>query len=202
MSEGRKCEMKDKKNFEIIDLSPYFNNDGISYDTNRSDGDFDGHGMTFPAEELPESDAIITLYGIDFLFPDKSDGAKNNLTLEGQTIAVLMNKYSDIYILGASEWGSFEEEVTLQYADGDCEKALLGLTNCNIHFGMLRFGEKEAIKCTGSHFLHADMHSSRGNTNCGIWLQVLRANPRKELKAIQLGDNPSMHIFAMTLRLA
>lgn len=201
-AEGKKREMKDKENFEIIDLSPYFNNDGISYDTNRSDGDFDGHGMTFPAEELPESDAIITLYGIDFLFPDKSDGAKNNLTLEGQTIAVLMNKYSDIYILGASEWGSFEEEVTLQYADGDCEKALLGLTNCNIHFGMLRFGEKEAIKCTGSHFPHADMHSSRGNMNCGIWLQVLRANPRKELKAIQLGDNPSMHIFALTLRLA
>jgi hypothetical protein len=192
----------DKKPFEIIDLSSYFNNDGISYNTNRLDGDFDGHGMTFLAEELPESNYILTLHGIDFLFPDKSDGAKNNLILEEQTIPVPVNTYSGIYILGASECGSFEEEVILQYADGDHETVLLSLSNCHMQFGMLRFGEKEAIKCSGYRCLHVDLHSSRGNRNCGIWLQVLRANPRNDLKAIQLGDNVCMHIFALTLRLA
>lgn len=192
----------DKKPFEIIDLSPFFRNDGISYDTNRSDGDFDGHGLTFPAEELPESNTVITLHGTDFLFPDKSDGAKNNVILEGQTIPVPVNRYSNIYILGASEQGSFEEKIIFQYTAGNFEKVQLGLTDCRNHFGMLQFGEKEAIKCSSYHYPNADLHSSRGNRNCGIWLQVIRVNSWKELKGIQLGDNPSMHIFAMTVRLA
>lgn len=192
----------DKKPFEIIDLSSYFNNDGISYNTNRTDGDLDGHGVTYPAEELPESNSILTLHGIDLLFPDKSDGAKNNLTLEEQTIPVLVNKYSDIYILGASEWGSFEEEIILQYADGAWEKVLLGLTNRCPASGRLLFGEKEAIICTGRHTPDTYEQNSKASPKFGIWLQVLRANPRNELKAIKFGDNLCMHIFAMTLRLA
>ena len=191
-----------RREFEVLDLSPYFNNDGISWDTDRSDGDFDGHGMTFPAEELPESNCIVTLCGVDILFPDKGDGVKNNMVLEGQTVPVPVGRYSEIYILGASDWGSFEEEVALRYSDGRYERVLLGLTNCNIPLGRLRFGEKEAIRCTGCHFPDADLHSPRGNTSCGIWLQTLKADPERELEAIQFGDNPSMHIFAITLRSA
>ena len=192
----------DKKPFEIIDLSSYFNNDGISYDANRSDGDFNGQGFTFPAEELPESNAILTVHGITFLFPDKSDGANNNLILEGQSIPVPVNTYSGIYILGVSECGNLEEEVILQFAGGDCENVALGLTASMPSGGMLCFGEKEAIRCTGYHTPEVDAHSSRGNIDSGIWLQVIGVDPGKELKAIQLGDNPSMHLFAMTLRLA
>ena len=34
---------------QILDLTPYFNNDGISFDDNRGDGDFAGHRP----DELP-----------------------------------------------------------------------------------------------------------------------------------------------------
>jgi len=191
-----------RREFKVLDLSPYFNNDGISWDTDRSDGDFGyEHGMTFPAEELPESNSIVTLCGVDFLFPDKSDGAKNNMVLEGQTVPVPVGRYSEVYILGASDWGSFEEKVVLLYSDGGREEVTLGLTECFAH-GRLRFGEKEAIVCTGYHFPDADVHSPRGNTSCGIWLQTLKVDPERELEAIQFGDNPSMHIFAITLRSA
>lgn len=149
--------------FEIIDLSPYFNNDGISWDSNPSDGDFDGDGLTFPAEELPESNAMVRVHGIDFLFPDKSDGADNNLVLEGQCIAVSPDRYADLNILGASDpnWGGvgFQEEIILQYADGHRETVLLGLSSWFTHFGLL-FGEREGILCTGYHGPTFSTHSS------------------------------------------
>ena len=197
--------MKDTRIFEIMDLSSYFNNDGISWDNNPSDGDFDGSGLTFPAEELPESNAIVTLHDIDFLFPDKSDGAKNNLTLDGQCIAVPPNHYADINILGAadSNWGGlgFQEKVILEYADEHRETVLLGLTSWFKHSGLL-FGEREVILCTGYHGHTFSVHSSRENIDCGIWLQTISGNPQRMLKTIQLADSPLMHIFAITLRLA
>lgn len=47
-----------KRNFLHLNLDPYFNNDGISYNSNPSDGDFDCYGQTYPAEELPKSNSI------------------------------------------------------------------------------------------------------------------------------------------------
>ena len=62
-----------------------FNLDGISGETNRADGDFDGQGRTFPAEQLPKG---LQVAGVDFRFGDTEDGRLNVVAAKGQRIAL------------------------------------------------------------------------------------------------------------------
>ena len=184
---------------EMIDLFSYFNNDGISYDTDRSNGDFDGNGKTFPAEDLPDSRSVVSYYGVDFLFPDKSDGKMNNITLEHQSIHVPPGNYQKIYVLGVSEGGSFEESVMLRYADHGSERAALGLSSWHRGYKLI-YGESIAIRSFGLHAHGKEFLTDELGVIYGIWFQSLRVDPQRKLVEIGLPDNPCMHIFAMTLR--
>ena len=79
--------------FHPVNLSEYFNNDGISYDDLKCDG----------AEELPDSNSLINIDGIPFYFPDKKPGAKNNLTLREQVFIFPAYHYKSLFLIGASK---------------------------------------------------------------------------------------------------
>lgn len=76
-----------------------YNVDVISYDKNKSDGDFDGEGRTYPAEMLPDT---ITNEDIKFVLGPKSDVEKNAVACSGQTIKLPEGKYNRLYVLAAS----------------------------------------------------------------------------------------------------
>jgi hypothetical protein len=65
-----------------VDLSAQFDNDGVSTHENMTDGDFDGSGYTYPAEEMPPAGPLAH-QGLNFVFPGYADGAKNNVTAHG-----------------------------------------------------------------------------------------------------------------------
>jgi alpha-mannosidase len=79
-----------------------FNLDGISAEANRADGDFDGQGRTFPAEQLPKD---LQLAGVDFRFGDTKDGALNVVAAKGQRIALPPGTWNRLYILAAAVEG-------------------------------------------------------------------------------------------------
>ncbi|MCB2211614.1 chitobiase/beta-hexosaminidase C-terminal domain-containing protein [bacterium] len=68
-----------------IPLPLPYNHDGVSFDSNRTDGDLDGRGYTIPGELWPES---ITREGIQFLTGPPDDGQMNLVRCEGQTIFI------------------------------------------------------------------------------------------------------------------
>jgi hypothetical protein len=74
--------------FVVVDLSAYWNNDGISYAHNRADGWFNVWGNTFPAEALPASGSLLRVAGVPFRFPCKEDGQRNNVCCCKQVVAV------------------------------------------------------------------------------------------------------------------
>jgi alpha-L-fucosidase len=80
-----------------IPLSSYFDNDGIAGASAR-DGDFDGSGYTFPAEELPAGGRV-TVSGVPYEFPDSAAGSANNVIARGQTVAVPRGRYAAAYLL-------------------------------------------------------------------------------------------------------
>jgi hypothetical protein len=91
-----------------VNLSPLFDMDGISLDTNRADGDLDGKGHSLPGEELPPylwrppvgtqklespiypcslwTRPVADGDRVPFWYPEKRDGAKNMLTCAGQRL--------------------------------------------------------------------------------------------------------------------
>lgn len=140
------------RTFVNVDLRPYFNNDGMSFDAAKNDGDFDGNGGTFPAEELPPSNALIHLDGVPFYFPSKEDGARNNMALSGQSIAFPPVRIKAVHVLGAVEGQAgevYEEEVTLSLEDGTLHPFYIGMSNWLLP---PRYNERVAFQCSHLHF--------------------------------------------------
>ena len=185
--------------YVMLDIVPFFNNDGISSDADRTDGDFTGAGNTYPEEDLPPSNSIVECEGVVFRFPDKEDGLNNNVSLEGQRIPVPQDRYDTLYFLGASSGYSLEDTVRFTFIDGTWEDVFLGLSSWRLCNG-LKYGERVAIKCTGYHFPSQHVYTNRIDVDYGIWMQQIPINDRRILKNITFPDNSDMHIFSMTLR--
>lgn len=211
---GRPLVVKADLSFHILDLSPYFNNRGIAADRPKGpDADLDGCGAAYRVDSLPEPNSVIPLNGVRFLFPGIGHPSGDNLVPMGQCLSVPANRYIELHVLGASEWGSFEEEILLRYEDGSGESALLGLTDSLSETGPL-FGEKTGIRCKVGipdefipllFYLGLDQtseHTKELELDGTLWHQVVALDPHKILTSIRLPDNPSMHLFALTLQLA
>ena len=78
--------------------------DGISSKAKRGDGDFDGKGLTFAAEEIP---ATLQKDGIGYKMGPTTDGAKNVMTARGQTIS-LPKGYTRVHVLAAASQGDVQ----------------------------------------------------------------------------------------------
>ncbi|MCP3660221.1 MAG: DegT/DnrJ/EryC1/StrS family aminotransferase [Bacteroidetes bacterium] len=118
--------------FYPINLSEYFNNDGISYDNLKCDGSFDGHGATYPAEEFPESNSVIKIDKIPFFSPHKEAGFKNNLVLQEQIFVLPKSYYKALYVIGATEGekgNSWNEKLYIKFYDNSTKVVHLGLSN-------------------------------------------------------------------------
>jgi hypothetical protein len=187
--------------YRILNLTPFFNNDGISSDADRRDGNFNGAGATYPEEDLPVSRSLLECEGVVFRFPDKGNGLDNNIALEGQRIPVPQDVYDCLYLLGASDGANLEDAVRFIFADGGQEEAFLGLSGWGKRHS-LRYGERVAVQCSGYHFPSRHVYTDRVGVDYGIWMQRTPIRAVRPTVAIALPDNPGMHIFAMTLHRA
>ena len=187
-----------------LPLDAHFNNDGISYHTDCTDGDFDGLGNTYPAEELPPSGKFTELGDASLLFPDKSDGALNNIVLEGQQIEIPASYFNSLIVIGASDsgryaGGGYTEPVHLLYQDGEEEKEL-SLKDW-LCIPEQRPGGQEALRCRCMHTPQGrSARSERGYpTHPTLWLEQIELDETRRIEQIRFADNPCMHVFALTL---
>ena len=85
-----------------------FNLDGVSSDSGRDDGDFDGKAHTIPAELLP---ATLTVDGVRFVFGSGAAGMKNVLVPAGQTLTLPQGSFDRLYLLAAAVGGDVETTI-------------------------------------------------------------------------------------------
>ena len=81
----------------MLDLP--FNLDGVSPNSDRSDGDFDGRGQTLAAEQLP---AQIMLDGIPFKFGPGARTQANVLVPKGEQLRLPQGTYARMYVIAAA----------------------------------------------------------------------------------------------------
>jgi alpha-mannosidase len=86
-----------------VNLSSYYNEDGFSYDTNRTNGAYDPAGSTttscYSADLLNSNPAYD---GVSYTLGPKTDGALNEIKGTGQTITLTQGQYSSIRFLGSA----------------------------------------------------------------------------------------------------
>ncbi len=190
---GRKIVRSALQSFVTLDLCHHFNNDGISYASNRCDGSFNVWGNTFPAEALPLSLSIVDIAGVPFLFPPKEDGLLNNMSCFNQEILVEPARYDWLYLLAASERRS-EDLICLHYEQKRLEYARLRVSDFWPETPP-RFGEVEAFRCPSLHY----PHHTQSNMKPVIWRQQIGLADADKLVQMTLPDNIAIHIFALTL---
>jgi alpha-mannosidase len=94
-----------------VPLELPFNMDGISTDTNRADGDFDGQGQTLAGELLP---GRLSLDGVPFKFGSGRAGALNMLTPAGQRLQLPEGIYNRVYVIAAAVGADINTEINGQ----------------------------------------------------------------------------------------
>ncbi|HEY3380678.1 MAG TPA: glycoside hydrolase family 38 C-terminal domain-containing protein [Vicinamibacterales bacterium] len=92
-----------------------FNVDGISTEAKRADGDFDGHGRTYPAEQMPE---LLQLNGVTFKLGPTAPGAPNTVATKGQKISLPAGSYNRLYLVASAVDGDAKGTVTIERKGG------------------------------------------------------------------------------------
>jgi len=188
----------DTGGFQTVNLTTWFNNDGISTGNHLGDGNFT-EGILYPAEGLPKSGQIFHVQGIAFRFPPKEEGMLNNLHCRGQ---VIDRPAAALYFLGSSDARLFDRQagqdstattVSVHYVDGEREDYSLHLTNW--WSAQPSFGNRLAVRTEGFHV--QNRISQRG----GVSLFAAAVYPRRSvpIDSLRLGDDETVHIFALTL---
>jgi hypothetical protein len=175
-----------------LDLTAYFNNDGVSSSANRADGNFDGAGRSYPAEELPAA-GTVTYEQVRFIFPGTGDGLKNNVVAKRQAITVPAGRYAKLRVLGASSNGRAEVRGTATYADGSTGTVEILLSYWT---GVPFYNESEAVRTSRRH---GPPPGNGDAVSAVIFHQTTALDPTRELRSITLPDSSKTHIFALTL---
>lgn len=196
-------------------LSLPYDLDVVSRDSLKTDGDFSGTGINFPAELFPEK---LTVDGIPYSLGKKTPGAKNALACNGNKITLPGNgKYSYMYVLAASSSKSnkvkflidnqpFELEVPYfsgwiaqwdsRLVDGkytpvspDKSKMPVTLTPGYIH--------RTPVAWVSTH-----LHDAKSGSNLPYvfgYMFRLQIELPFDAKVLTLPKNPDVKIFAITL---
>ncbi|NED85227.1 hypothetical protein G3I76_34725, partial [Streptomyces sp. SID11233] len=88
-----------------VDLKAAYNNDGVATLDAPGQGDFDGTGLSWAADQLP-APGPVTLGGVTYQAPPTGGSSKNFVKSTGQAIALPTGTYRSLHLVGASDNGS------------------------------------------------------------------------------------------------
>ncbi|MFL0268617.1 glycoside hydrolase family 38 C-terminal domain-containing protein [Candidatus Clostridium radicumherbarum] len=187
---------KDQKpQTQPVDLATYYNLDGMSFDSNRKDGNLNGNGETYSADLMPDK---VTSEDVTFNVGPKADGNKNIVQATGQTIETAnAGKHQYLFMLGNSTAGVGIGEFKVNYTDGTSSTRTFSFAGWQDTVG---YAQKTYIKDTiGLNLSHT--HTPNGNTfdidnNLYVYKMVLDSS--KTIKNITLPDSKAIKIAAMS----
>ncbi|MBE3576406.1 MAG: hypothetical protein IMX00_01715 [Limnochordales bacterium] len=176
-----------------VDLRAHFNQDGVSTLANPADGNFDGVGWNLAAELMPPAGQVVKLAGVEWLMPEYADGLLNNIQARGQRLPLPKGMYSGLYILATATGGGQTGKLTVNYADGSTQTVDIRVSDwC----GEPSFGEEVAWEM--AHRYDRNGPTGPATRLFRVWWKL---DASREIESVVLPNNPSIHIFALTLGL-
>jgi len=191
----------------FADLSKLYDVIACSPDTDRSAGNFDGKGASFPEEfMLPDEDMtnqpqhlFPSGYQIDrasapdgrisFFYPEKAKGMKNAVACNGQRVDIEPMNYAAVHILCASTNGVATGQVALNY-DGSIQMAALTANDWSTPANGAKIG-----------YMANHRHTPAGDdadTRCYLYHYTIKLDSSKKLSSITLPKNPDIKAVAIT----
>jgi alpha-mannosidase len=180
-----------------------FDLDGVSADADRGDGDFDGHGRTYPAELWPSE---LEFGGVRFRLGPTAPGERNVLCCRGQRLALAPAPGERLYLLAAGlealrarlVLGGVAHELAVspwRGFIGQWHRPRWSWGRLGVAGSLPPFLRRDPVAWVGSH-----THSRRGDEPyvfCYLYLYRLPAPPGAG--ELVLPDEPRLRLFAATL---
>jgi hypothetical protein len=112
------------------DAADYYNNAGISADSNQACADYDGDGFSYSADALATAGlapgATVTSDGLTYTWPNAQPCQMDNILAGGQTMLVHgASGATKLGLLGSSTNGSSQGTITVHYTDATSTTATL-----------------------------------------------------------------------------
>ncbi len=181
-------------NYVHIDLRDYFN--GVAFHSSISKdclADFTGLGVYMLSENVP-SGQVISVESMSFQFPYISDNTYDNILCKGQTIKVPVGSYKYITFLAAAEWGSYIENIKLNFSNSETSDTQINVSD----FFMDPFFD-ECVAWSGKVKIVEKNRDRAFDTNINFFAVSHSINKQNTLESIILPYCPNIHIFAITL---
>jgi alpha-mannosidase len=179
-----------------------FNQDAISSDNNRADGNM-ANGLTLPAELVPTE---ITSEDINFKMGSTTDGAKNVVAAKGQKITLPAGEYNKLYILAAA---TKDTQGELKVGKQTTQLEVQNWTGfVGQHYGRKLTEDKLKVTEITNAFSKRDniawyashCHSAKANEAYQYsYLYKYEINLPKGAKSVTLPQNENIKIFAITV---
>jgi hypothetical protein len=188
-------------------LLPFFNDIGISDDSNPSAADFGGDAFSYSAQQLAQDGytpgATVTVNGISYTWPNVPAATLDNIEAHGQTIKTPNAKAgaTQLTFLGSSTNGPSEGTITITYTDGTSTTAQLGFTDWTLNggSGSRMYGNVVADKMPYRN----SSGGTRNQTVTYIFATApLHLDPMKRVASITFPSSVnqgSLHIFALAI---
>ncbi|MDY0393497.1 GH92 family glycosyl hydrolase [Virgibacillus halophilus] len=185
-------------------LLPFFNNSGISKDTNPN-ANFDLVGYSYSNQALKEAEIIpggtVSHGGVDFKWPNVQPNTPDNVLASGQTIA-LMGNGPILSFLGAASHGPSKGTGTIQYIDGTVQKFQLGFSDWTLN-GDAKNPEKDNEIVASMPYRNSQ--SGQNNTKNYLFYTSVPLEADKMVESITLPDADTIdqgeiHIFSMSVK--
>ncbi|MBU1471096.1 MAG: chitobiase/beta-hexosaminidase C-terminal domain-containing protein [candidate division Zixibacteria bacterium] len=182
-----------------------FNEDGISSDRNRLDGDFDGQGNTLSGDLLPDH---CTFQNIEFNPGSTDDGHNNMVACKGQTIQLPQEPFNRLYILAASTNGPSSETFTVDNRTFEVDipdyAEPMGQWNNRVNGRLLMEEAHEIAPAFISHvpvaWYGCHRHTTDGDNEAYrfTYLHAYRMGFPNGARTLILPDNPRVKVLAIT----
>lgn len=185
-----------------LDLRAHFDCRGITSAGELGEGGLNLWGNSLPAEELAPRGSGTRVGRVDFDFPAAAADGTDHVRCSGQRIDVPVGRYDWIHVLAAAERRT-EDRVALYFRriepprDGPSVALELATLRVSDFWPETPpwFGEPDGI---AFHAMHYPRHIETKMAP-SIWRTRVPVAREEPLEALQLPDNPAIHVFAMTL---
>jgi hypothetical protein len=116
------------------DLSPYYDNAGVSDDSSPGSGNIDGLSNSYSAQALSSAGitpgGAITSGGLSYTWPNVAAGKPDNVVAAGQTVQLApASGATTLGILGAATYGPSQGTATITYTDGSTQDFTLAFND-------------------------------------------------------------------------
>ncbi|MEV0997323.1 GH92 family glycosyl hydrolase [Nonomuraea sp. NPDC050202] len=163
--------------------------DGVATAGAKAQGNLDGKGWSFPAEQLPAPGPHET-----YVIPDTKGTAGNFHSLRGQRTYLTPGRYQALDLLVTAVNGDQQTEVTIAYADGTTSTAPLKVTDWAA--ASPRFGEQAALTADTRY----NVNGTADGRRVSIWRVSLPVDPAREAVSFTSTAAPDIKVFALSSR--